>query len=202
MSKILIVNGTQPYEFAPGQLNASLAKRARDTLTAMGHDVRVTTVADGYDANAEVETHLWADTVIMQFPVNWMGVPWIFKKYMDEVYTAGMDGRMCAGDGRTTDAPKANYGTGGTLDGKNYMLSVTFNAPKEAFDDASEPFFAGSSVDDLLAPMHLNAKFFAMQPLPTFAAFDVMKDPEIEADFARFDAHLKTTFAELEHVPA
>ncbi|WP_170464378.1 NAD(P)H-dependent oxidoreductase [Ruegeria arenilitoris] len=202
MSKILIVNGTQPYEFAPGQLNASLTDHARDTLTAMGHEVRVTTVADGYDANTEVEAHLWADTVIMQFPVNWMGVPWVFKKYMDEVYTAGMDGRLCAGDGRTTDAPKANYGTGGTLNGKNYMLSVTFNAPKEAFDDASEPFFAGGSVDDLLRPMHLNAKFFALQPLPTFAAFDVMKNPEIEADFARFDAHLKATFAEVEHVPA
>ena len=91
---------------------------------------------------------------------------------------------------------------GGTLNGKSYMLSVTFNAPKEAFDDTSEPFFAGGSVDDLLRPMHLNAKFFAMQPLPTFAAFDVMKNPEIEADFARFDAHLKTTFAEVEHVPA
>ncbi|MBO9446326.1 NAD(P)H-dependent oxidoreductase [Ruegeria sp. R14_0] len=202
MSKILIVNGTQPYEFAPGQLNASLAEHARDALTAMGHEVRVTTVADGYDPNTEVESHLWADTVIMQFPVNWMGVPWVFKKYMDEVYTAGMDGRLCAGDGRTTDAPKANYGTGGTLNGKSYMLSVTFNAPKEAFDDTSEPFFAGGSVDDLLRPMHLNAKFFAMQPLPTFAAFDVMKNPEIEADFARFDAHLKTTFAEVEHVPA
>ncbi len=202
MRKILIVNGTQPYEFAPGQLNASLTERARDMLTAMGHEVRVATVADGYDANAEVEAHLWADTVIMQFPVNWMGVPWVFKKYMDEVYTAGMDGRLSTGDGRTADAPKANYGMGGALNDKTYMLSVTFNAPKEAFNNEAEPFFAGGSVDDLLRPMHLNAKFFAMQPLPTFAAFDVMKNPEIDTDFARFDAHLKTTFAEVEHVPA
>ncbi|NOD74908.1 MULTISPECIES: NAD(P)H-dependent oxidoreductase [unclassified Ruegeria] len=202
MSKILIVNGAQPYEFAPGQLNASLVERARDTLAAMGHEVRMTTVADGYDANSEVEAHVWADTVIMQFPVNWMGVPWIFKKYMDEVYTAGMDGRLCTGDGRTADAPKANYGMGGSLNGMTYMLSVTFNAPKEAFDNPAEPFFAGASVDDLLRPIHLNAKFFGMQALPTFAAFDVMKNPEIEADFARFDAHLKSTFVEVEHVPA
>ncbi len=202
MSKILIVNGTQPYEFAPGQLNASLTEHARNTLTAMGHEVRVTTVAEGYDANAEVKAHLWADAIIMQFPVNWMGVPWVFKKYMDEVYTAGMDGRLSTGDGRTADAPKANYGMGGALSDKTYMLSVTFNAPKEAFDDVTEPFFAGDSVDDLLRPIHLTAKFLNLKPLPTFAAFDVMKNPDIETDFVRFKLHLKTAFTEVEHVPA
>lgn len=171
-------------------------------LTAKGHTLRVTTITDGYDVNAEVDAHIWADVVIMQFPVNWMGTPWVFKKYMDEVYTAGMDGRLCSGDGRTVDAPKANYGMGGTLAGTKYMLSVTFNAPKEAFDDPSEQFFAGGSVDDLLRPVHLNAKFFAMEKLPSFAAFDVMKNPEIEADFKRLDAHLDIVFAEVDHVAA
>lgn len=195
MSKIFIVNGTQPYEFAPGKLNASLVERAKTALEVMGHEVRVTAVAEGYDVNAEVENHVWADAVILQFPVNWMGTPWVFKKYMDEVYTAGMDGRLCAGDGRTEEAPKANYGMGGSLNGTRYMLSVTLNAPRESFDDAAEPFFQGASIDDLLRPMHLNAKFFAMDPLPTFAAFDVMKNPAVEGDFARFDAHIKANFA-------
>lgn len=202
MSNILIINGTQPYEFAPGQLNASLTKRARDALTAMGHQVRVTTVADGYDPNAEVDAHVWADTVIMQFPVNWMGVPWVFKKYIDEVYTAGMDGRLCAGDGRSADNPTANYGTGGSLRHTRYMLSVTFNAPQEAFDAVDAPFFAGGSVDDLLRPMHLNAKFLGMVQMPSFAAFDVMKNPRIAADFARFDAHIQSSFQEVHHAPA
>ncbi len=202
MSNFLIVNGTQPYESAPGTLNASLTKLARDSLTRMGHTVRVTTVADGYDTNADIEAHLWADAIIMQFPVNWMGVPWVFKKYMDEVYTMGMDGRFANGDGRTSDAPTANYGMGGKLTDKKYMLSVTFNAPEEAFDNPAEPFFAGSNVDDLLRPLHLTARFMAMQALPTFAAFDVMKNPNIESDFARYEAHLKTAFAEVEHVPA
>lgn len=202
MSKILIVNGTQPYEFAPGRLNASLTQRARDTLTAMGHEVRVTTVADEYDANSEVEAHVWADVVIMQFPVNWMGVPWVFKKYIDDTYTAGMDGRLSVGDGRTTDAPKSNYGMGGRLQGKKYMLSVTFNAPAEAFENPAEPFFAGASVDDLMQPMHLNARFLGMKPLPTFAAFDVMKNPQIDKDFERFGAHLKAQFQEVSGVAA
>jgi len=202
MRNILIVNGTQPYEFAPGKLNASLTEKARKTLASLGHDVRITTVADGWDTNAELDAHIWADAVIMQFPVNWMGVPWSFKKYMDEVYTAGMDGRLADGDGRTSDAPKANYGMGGKLTDKKYMLSVTFNAPQEAFDNPSEPFFNGGSVDDLLRPVHLNGKFMGMTPLPTFAAFDVMKHPTIDADFIRFETHLKTAFAEVSHVAA
>lgn len=202
MTKILILNGAQPYGFAPGGLNATLAGRAKDRLEAQGHDVRLTTVADGYDVEAEVESHRWADTVILQFPVNWMGVPWSFKKYMDEVYTAGMDGRLCAGDGRTAEAPQANYGMGGALTGTRYMISATFNAPSEAFDDSAEPFFEGMSMDDLLRPVHLNARFFGMTPLPSFGTFDVMKNPQVDADLARFDAHLDSLFAEAGHVAA
>lgn len=194
MSNILILNGAQPYGFAPGKLNASFVERATRILADMGHMVRMTATAEGYDVDAEIENHRWADTVIMQFPVNWMGVPWSFKKYMDEVYTAGMDGRLCNGDGRTAEAPKRNYGMGGTLTGTTYMLSCTGNAPSEAFDDPAEPFFAGMSFDDLLRPVHLNAKFFGMTPLPTFGAHDVMKNPELGSDFARFDAHIAAHF--------
>ncbi len=194
MSKIFILNGAQPYSFAPGGLNAALAERAKVRLESKGHEVRLTTLAEGYDVEAEVANHQWADTVIMQFPVNWMSVPWSFKKYMDEVYTAGMDGRLCAGDGRTAEAPKANYGMGGTLNGKQYMISATLNAPSESFDDPSEPFFAGMSLDDLLRPVHLNAKFFGMKPLPSFGAFDVMKNPNTEDDLTRFDAHIDQLF--------
>lgn len=200
MSNIFILNGAQPYDFAPGTLNAALTDRARTLLATQGHPVRVTTVAEGYDVDAEIENHIWADTVIMQFAVNWMGVPWSFKKYMDEVYTAGMDGRLTKGDGRRAEAPKKNYGMGGALTGARYMLSVTLNAPREAFDDRSDPFFRGDSLDDLLQPMHLNARFFGMTPLPSFAAYDVMKAPEIEADFARFDAQLKAVIAAAEHL--
>ncbi|EPX76812.1 NAD(P)H-dependent oxidoreductase [Salipiger mucosus] len=197
MSKIHILNGAQPYEFAPGTLNETLAERAKATFEAQGHEVRLTTVAAGYDVQAEVDSHLWADVVLLQFPVNWMGVPWSFKKYMDEVYTVGMGGQLSNGDGRSVAAPKANYGMGGKLAGTRYMISATLNAPAEAFDAPAEPFFEGMSLDDLLRPVHLNARFFGMTPLPTFGAFDVMKNPDVATDLARFDAHLATTFGEL-----
>lgn len=203
MTKIHIINGHQPYPFAQGRLNGTLVERARNHLEGRGHKVRLTEVAKGYDVGAEVENHRWADVVLMQFPINWMGAPWSFKKYMDEVYTAGMDGRMCNGDGRTRESPKTNYGMGGALNDKRYMLSVTLNAPREAFDDPSQSFFGGASLDDLLWPMHLNAKFFGMTSLPSFAAFDVMKNPDVEADLAQFDAHLTRIFStETSHVAA
>ena len=195
MSNILIINAHHRYPFAEGKLNGTLVQMADELLTAKGHQTRIVEVDKGWDVDQELENHQWADIVLLQTPVNWMGVPWTFKKYMDEVYTAGMGGALCNGDGRTEDAPKANYGTGGTLAGKKYLISLTFNAPKESFDDPNEYLFQGKSVDDLLFPMHMNFRFFAMEPLETFACYDVMKNPQVENDFQRFSQHLEA------HIP-
>ncbi|MDF1820186.1 MAG: NAD(P)H-dependent oxidoreductase [Alcanivoracaceae bacterium] len=194
MSNILIINAHHPYPFSPGKLNAAFTGVARDTLTEKGHQVRVVNVGETVDVATELANHQWAECIILQSPVNWMGVPWPFKKYMDEVYTAGMDGTLCNGDGRHSDAPQENYGTGGTLKGKRYMLSLTFNAPAKAFGVPGEYLFQGKSVDDLFFPMHMNFRFFSMEALPTFACFDVMKNPKVEADMARFRKHINSYF--------
>ena len=65
--------------------------------------MRLTTIEDGHDFDAEVDKHVWADALIPQTPCNWMGVRWTFKKYMNQAYTDGMDGRLCTGDGRTRE---------------------------------------------------------------------------------------------------
>lgn len=194
MQRVFIINAHEYYPFAEGKLNQALVDRARANLESKGYEVRLTTMKDEYDVDQEVENHVWADVVLLQSPVNWMGVPWSFKKYMDHVYSAGMDGRLCDGDGRSRRDPSRQYGAGGSLSGTRYMLSVTFNAPQEAFDDPAQEFFAGKGVDDLLWPAHLNFKFFGMSPLETFACHDVMKNPDIENDFRRFDAHLDRLF--------
>lgn len=194
MSNILIINGHKQYPFAEGRLNGSLVDLADTSLTARGHDVRVVNVEAGWDIEVELQNHRWADAVLLQTPVNWMGVSWLFKKYMDEVYTAGMGGQLCDGDGRHRDQPEAQYGSGGTLTGKRYMLSLTLDAPKESFDDADQYLFQGRGVDDLFFPMHMNFRFFAMEPLPTFCCFDVMKNPDVEADLLRFEQHLAAHF--------
>lgn len=194
MNKILIINGHQPYPFAPGRLNGTLTTLAQELLQARGYQTQLTEVAQGWELEDELDKHQWADVVLLQMPVNWMSMPWSLKKYMDELYTAGMDGRLCRGDGRSGPNEHAKYGRGGSLSSTKYMMSVTFNAPEEAFT-APGAFFEGRSVDDLLWPMHLNFKFFGMSPLPTFAAYDVMKNPQIERDLARFREHLHATFA-------
>jgi NADPH dehydrogenase (quinone) len=131
MKKILHINAHQPYPFSEGKLNHSLTRHAISALEEKGYEVRTSRSAENYVIEDELDKHRWADYIILQSPVNWMGVPWKFKRYMDEVFTAGMGGELCNGDGRTAEAPKLNYGAGGTLTGKQYMLSLTFNAPRE-----------------------------------------------------------------------
>lgn len=190
---VLIINAHQYYPFSEGKLNAALIDRAIIILKEKGYDTRIVSMNDVYDVEEQLALHQWADIIFLQTPVNWMGVPWSFKKYMDEVYTAGMGGALCNGDGRKEEAPKKNYGSGGTLTKSKYMISLTLNAPEESFNDEAE-FFNGKSVDDLMLPVHMNFKFFGIKPMPTFASFDVMKNADVENDFKRFEAHINEHF--------
>ncbi len=194
MKNVFMINAHEQWPFSEGRLNRSLVERAKALLENKDYSVQLTTMQDDYDIDKEIEKHRWADVLILQTPCNWMGVPWTFKKYMDEIYTAGMDGRLCDGDGRTRKDATKQYGSGGTLADKKYMLSITYNAPLEAFDDPDQKFFGGRGVDDLFWPMHLNFKFFGMTPLKTFACYDVLKNPDVENDFIRFEAHLNQLF--------
>ncbi|WP_422106349.1 NAD(P)H-dependent oxidoreductase [Winogradskyella sp.] len=191
MKNIFIINGHESYEFSKGQLNNSLVERLKNRLSNDRFEIKATTMKDAYNIDDEIAKHQWADLIIVQMPVNWMATSWSFKKYQDYVYSFGMDGRLCAGDGRTRQDASKQYGTGGTLTGKKYMLSLTFNAPQNAFNDDNQWFFEGKSVDDLFWPTHLNFKFFGMEALPTFVCYDVLKNPDIENDFIRFDQHIK-----------
>ncbi|MDF6015787.1 NAD(P)H-dependent oxidoreductase [Vibrio harveyi] len=194
MSNVLIINAHEPSPYSEGRLNASLVDKAQTLLQAKDNEVRVVTMQDEINVEEQLAHFEWADRVIIQSPINWMSVPWSFKKYMDDVFTAGMGGALCAFDGRSAEDPKKNYGTGGTQTNSKYMLSLTFNAPKESFDDESEYLFQGKSVDDLMLHMHANFRFFGMAALPTFACYDVMKNGDIENDFARFEAHINENF--------
>ncbi|TBL27362.1 NADPH quinone reductase MdaB, partial [Klebsiella oxytoca] len=68
----------------------------------------------------EIEKFIWADTIIYQMPGWCMMMPWKVKKYMDEVYTYG-HGKLYENDGRTRHDPRKHYGSGGLLQGKQYM---------------------------------------------------------------------------------
>ncbi|WP_106475720.1 NAD(P)H-dependent oxidoreductase [Phytohalomonas tamaricis] len=192
MSKILLINGKKQFAHSDGRFNATLHDVAVEQLSALGHELKETTVDDGYDIKEEVEKFLWADVIIYQMPGWWMGAPWTVKKYIDEVFTVG-HGALYASDGRTRSDASRRYGSGGLLQGRKYMLSLTWNAPQQAFDDP-EDFFEGKGVDAVYFPFHKSQQFVGLEALPTFLATDVIKEPNIERDIERYSTHLRTVF--------
>ncbi len=193
MKNILLINGAKTFAHSNGQLNDTLTELAQDVLSGLGHQVQVTRADSEYDAKAEVEKFLWADTVIYQMPGWWMGAPWTVKKYIDDVFTEG-HGSLYANDGRSRADASKKYGSGGLIHDKNYMLSLTWNAPMDAFND-SEQFFHGVGVDGVYLPFHKANQFLGMQTLPTFIVNDVIKAPEVEAYMAQYRDHLTQVFA-------
>ncbi|WP_296232866.1 NAD(P)H-dependent oxidoreductase [uncultured Pseudomonas sp.] len=192
MKKILLLNGGKAFAHSHGQYNTTLHDAAVAFLDRAGFDVKTTFIDGGYDVEEEVQKFLWADVVIYQMPGWWMGAPWTVKKYLDEVFTAG-HGSLYANDGRTRSDASQKYGSGGLIQGKQYMLSLTWNAPVQAFEDPTD-FFEGKGVDAVYFPFHKANEFLGMTGLPTFICNDVMKVPSIEQDVARYEQHLAQVF--------
>ncbi|MGI8470693.1 NAD(P)H-dependent oxidoreductase [Pectobacterium brasiliense] len=188
MQNILLIDAGKSFAHSKGELNHTLTDVAASFLRDKGHDVRVTVVDSGYDIEQEIQNYLWADTIIYQMPGWWMDTPWILKKYIDEVFTAG-HGSLYASDGRSRSDASKKYGSGGLLQGRKYMLSLTWNAPLEAFSDP-EQFFHGVGVDGVYLPFHKANQFIGLSPLPTFICNDVMKEPDVPTYLANYRQHL------------
>lgn len=69
-----------------------------------------------------------------------MSVPWITKKYIDEVFSSGVQSITYKDDGRSRDDASKKYGSGGLMNEKQYMLSLTYNCPVSEFNK-KEGFF-------------------------------------------------------------
>ncbi len=192
---ILLIDGGKNFGHSEGRLNHTLHEVARETLTAMGHIVQETIIENGYDAEQEVEKFLWMDAVIWQMPGWWMGEPWTVKEYIDKVFTAGY-GKVYESDGRHRVAPTENYGKGGLLQGKKHMLSLTWNAPIEAFTRPGD-FFEGQGVDGVYLHFHKANEFIGLTALPTFIVNDVIKNPQVPQYIEDYKAHLTKVFASL-----
>jgi len=192
MKHVLIINAHQFYQgISSGKLNKTMVDVIRKEMEQRGYEVKETAIEAGYDINEEVGKHVWADLIILQSPVFWFGMPWIYKKYIDEVFTAGlMQQRLLVDDGRSRDDPSKQYGTGGKMQGKQYMISLTWNAPKEAFGDAQQILFSGKLVDDVFVSNTANYKFCGAEILPAFSSHNVMKQADIEGDIKRLREHL------------
>ena len=194
--KILLINTHLTYpNWTEGTLNNSFIQKAKDFLESKNFEVLETKVEDGYNADEEVEKHLQADIVILQTPLNWFGAPWIYKKYVDELFNSGFDSKsLLTGDGRTPEKPTAQYGTGGLMQGKKFMICATWNAPAEAFDNPDQYLFAGKGLTDIFLHITSNYRFCGYDIMDSYNCFDIYRLGDIAKDLENYPTHLAEVF--------
>ena len=196
--KILIINAHLNYpNWSEGTLNKAMVENATSFFTELGHEVVETNIEQGYDPESEVQKHVDADMVLLQTPINWFRAPWIYKKYVDEVFNVGLHSKIFLNnDGRTRKDPGRQYGTGGHMQGKTLMIAATWNAPKEAFNNPDGILFGGKTREDLLLNITSNYKFVGYDILPDYGVFDIFKDnADIVGDLEGYVRHLES------HIP-
>ncbi|MCD0487812.1 NAD(P)H-dependent oxidoreductase [Pedobacter sp. MC2016-14] len=190
---VLIINTHLTYPgWSEGKLNKSFVDLARKFFIEQGYKVIETKVEAGYDAAEEVEKHLQADLVILQTPVNWISTPWIYKKYVDEVFNSGLQSKkLLSGDGRVAGDPSKQYGTGGNMKGKKFMICATWNAAEKDFNDPSQYLYQGKGPADVFYNITTNYRFSGYEILEGYNCFDIFHNTQIKEDLEKYPAHLK-----------
>lgn len=178
-----VVNAHLTYsDWSDGTLNLAMAEKAKAHLVGRGHIVTETKVEDFYDPDVEVQRYLDADLVILKTPINWFGAPWIYKRYVDEVFTAGLRSKKFNDDdGRTRSDPTRQYGTGGHMHGRGFFIAATWSAPADTFGNADSVLFGGKSVDDVLLTISTSYKFVGYSILENYGIFDIFRDTDVAA---------------------
>ena len=69
-----------------------------------------------FDIAAEQAALAAGDLIVWQFPFHWYALPWLMKKWLDEVFVHGFA-----------------HGTGAKLAGKKLLVSFTTGAPEAAY---------------------------------------------------------------------
>ena len=190
--KVLLINTHLTYpNWTEGTLNNSFFKTAKDFFESKSYEVLETTIEDGYQPDEEEKKHLEADIVILQMPVNWFGAPWIYKKYVDEVFNCGLLSKsFLIGDGRTSEDPTKQYGTGGNLQGKKFMICATWNAPAEAFDNPENMLFNGKGLTNIFLSITSSYRFCGYEIKDSYNCFDIFRRSDITKDLENYPTHL------------
>ncbi|MGB3751506.1 MAG: NAD(P)H-dependent oxidoreductase [Arcobacteraceae bacterium] len=194
MKNVLIINGHQKYEgFADGNLTKDYINKATDFFTENSFNVKHTNVEEAYTVNEEIDKLLWADIILLQYPVYWMSLPWMAKKYIDDVFTPSQ-GQLYINDGRSRDDASKKYGSGGLMKNTQYMLSITYNCPASEFSN-KDGFFEGLSLDEANFAVHKTFQFCGAKQLETYSVHDVYKgDMNLEKELYNFQEILKKNF--------
>ncbi len=141
------------------------------------------------DVKAEQEKLLWADVLILQFPLWWFAMPAILKGWVDRVYAYG----FAYGVGEHSDRRWGDRYGEGTLAGKRAMLIVTAGGWAEHYS----PRGVNGPIDDLLFPVnHGILHYPGYDVLPPFVAYRL--DHFDEADFPQAAERLRERMRTLE----
>ena len=153
--KTLLVAGHP--DLSQSVVNAAILDEVARALPGVPIRKRCETAPGGvFDIPAEQAALAGADLIVWQFPYHWYSLPWLMKKWLDEVFVHGFA-----------------HGTGAKLAGKKLLVSFTTGAPEAAYTgqpgsvaDIRElvsvfPAVAKACGLDYLAPMWLNGVSFA-----------------------------------------
>ena len=195
MKNVLIINGHQKYDqVAEGNLTKMYIDSASDFFEKNNFSVKHSVVESNYNIEEEVQKFIWADYILLQYPVYWMGVPWITKKYIDEVFSAGDHNGLYINDGRSRSDATKRYGSGGLMQGTKYMISLTYNCPTSEFS-ANDGFFDGLSLDEANIATHKTFQFCGAEPLDTYSVHDIFKgDLDMNSELEKFTKVLEKNF--------
>lgn len=141
------------------------------------------------DVKAEMDKLLWADTLILQFPLWWFTMPAILKGWVDRVYAYG----FAYGVGEHSDTRWGDRYGEGTLAGKRAMLIVTAGGWQEHYG----PRGVNGPIDELLFPINHGILYYpGYDVLPPFVAYGT--DRYNEERFEAAAQHLRERMRTLE----
>ncbi len=144
------------------------------------------------DVRAEIEKLLWADTLILQFPLWWFTMPAILKGWVDRVYAYG----FAYGVGEHSDQRWGDRYGEGNLAGKRAMLLVTTGGWEEHYSARG----VNGPIDDLLFPINHGILYYpGYDVLPPFVVYRV--DRLDEAGFEPIAERLRERMRTLATTP-
>jgi NAD(P)H dehydrogenase (quinone) len=161
----------------PGERLAAVAASkksfATNTLTA--------------DVKAEIDKLLWADTLILLFPLWWFAMPAILKGWVDRVFAYG----FAYGIGEHSDQRWGDRYGEGTLAGKRAMLIVTAGGWEEHYAARG----VNGPIDDLLFPINHGILYYpGYAVLPPFVLYrvDQLRESQFESVAERLRERMRT----------
>lgn len=123
------------------------------------------------DIQAEQEKLLWADAVLLSFPLWWFSMPAILKGWVERVFALGFAYGVGVHEGERWGD---RYGEG-TLSGRRAMLTVTIGGRESHYD----PRGVNGAIDDILWPIQHGVLFYpGMSVLPPFLLYETHRMTE------------------------